>query len=342
MIKIRESARTAPRIPKTTEITQGWNCSSSNPYFVGWQNQYNVVAWMLYKAWSNGLSVTELDGENELDPNFSTVEARLILDNAHPQTGNPDNVNSLRYYMVHCNPSDPNNPANCGFDPGRVIWSAYADRTLVAGTTCYDVIRTMPVCTRSAGWPRPSAAVISAHLISIQRSFSNISQPTCAAEDRFTVQQAKRIPPACSSSQAILPSVWDTHDYPCVANSTGCYSDEPHAQVQSEATKEFSAMVQFMAIVGTPSALYIVGETHGNSNQRSNSGCEGNQPYDSAYQTVLGYNNSAIAGHTSIYPGEGVVFRPWFDFAGGSQDCYSYPADPRINVNNQGPYTPTH
>ena len=129
---------------------------------------------------------------------------------------------------------------------------------------------------------------------------------------------------------------------PCVANSNGCYSDEASAQVQNEASIELGDVSQFMSLVQTPSNLFIVGETHGNANQRSDAGCEFNQPYDSAYQNVVGYNSSSMAGHTSLYPGEGVVFRPWFNFAGASEDCYSYPADPRINVGNQGPYVPTH
>jgi hypothetical protein len=96
------------------------NCAPINPYFVGWQNQYNVINAMLYEAahtppTPSGLRFTvyELDFEQELDIANFPVLSRFIYDNAQTDSGQPAILDALRYYMT----------LN-GFDPGRVTWSA--------------------------------------------------------------------------------------------------------------------------------------------------------------------------------------------------------------------------
>jgi len=59
-----------------------YNCSPSNPIFVGWQNLYNVVNAVLSAAHAKGLTVAELDVEQELNPAmFSVVPPRRDLAN---------------------------------------------------------------------------------------------------------------------------------------------------------------------------------------------------------------------------------------------------------------------
>lgn len=312
-----------------------YNCSASNPVFAGWQNIYNAINAVLAAAKQNSLTVSELDAMNEINTVAFAVQARHVVDNAHTQTGNPNVVDSLHYYLSYW-----------GFDPGRLNWDSPWSRSTQAGFNCLDVYTDyaraiemdsiasavgggyigVPLnasaqdglyCGGSVG-PQPGQGGYNAHTSMFQ----------------FPVGHAQ-------------PDIVDVHDYPCVAPS-GCASTDSAAQVSGEAAIDFTDIVHFMALVNNSSALFVVGETHSNTNNTGTYGnpsgleCGVNAPLDSAYQTVTGYNSSSMAGHN-------VVFRPWSYTPEATAKCYNwnptyngYPANQQINVSaNNGPYVPT-
>jgi hypothetical protein len=320
--------------PANTGDNLAYNCSPSNPIFAGWQNIYNVINAMLAAAKQNGLTVFELDVMNEINPTLCTVHARHVLDNAHTQTGNPDVVNSLHYYMSYW-----------GFDPARVNCDSPWSRVTQAGFNCLDVYTDYARAIQMDA----IASTIGAGYIGIPYGYDTTKAYTglyCGGsigpspgQDHVSMFQMP--------TWHAQPDIVDVHDYPCVAATHGCYSTDSQAQVSSEASIDFTDIVHFMALVNNSSALFVVGETYSNTNSTGTQGnpsglsCEFGSPLDSAYQTVSGYNSSSMAGHS-------VVFRPWSYTPEATATCYNwnptngvYPANQEVNVNNQGPYTPT-
>lgn len=296
---------------------QAYNCSSSNPIFAGWTNIDNVIGAVLGAARANGLTVVELDVEQEFDPANFTETARYVLDDAETQTGNPDSVNVLRGLMT----------ANT-YDPGRVVWSGAASNVTVAGTNCTSVYTDYArisvldeiASAIGAGWIGNAYGGVPTNGLLCGGS---VNGPGGA----FMFQM-----PGGHSQ----PDIWDLHAYPCVKPASGgCYTNESQAQVRSEATMTFNDVPHFFTLVNTPAAYFMVGETHSNTNNGSGASCEG-APTDSAWETVAGYNAAAnIAGKFSV------TFRPWFNFMGATSTCDNYPANQEVNAGNAGPYTPT-
>ena len=298
----------------------GYNCSPANPYFVGWTNLNNVVNAVLAAAYNTptsgakGIIVDEFDVEQELNMVQFPVLARFVVDNAQTQTGNPDAVASIRNYMSLYH-----------YDTGRVAWSATATEPNTANYDCISVYGS-----------NQSARVINLDSIFSAIEGGFIGQPHndsgsqglfCGGDDSTMFQM-----PVPHSA----PDIADLHAYPCIKNpSTGyCYSDDPDANVEGEAKIVYGDVLAFLNTVN-PSAVFMVGETHSNSNNGQNETCEGHAPLDAASLNVAGYNASLVAGHS-------VIFRPWInipDPSDGSTACFD-PANQNVNQNNQGPYLP--
>ena len=302
--------------PTGTDDNNGYNCSPKNPIFVGWQNLYNVISAMLDKATNNGLTVFELDAEQELDWLNFPVHARYIIDNAHTDTGNPDSVNSLRYYMGTAHT----------FDPGRVTWSTASDHATIAGTNCTDVYTDYARLLPSDEF----ASAIGGGVIGIPFGLSLSGGLACGGTTGGS-------PPMFQMPVAhTQPHIVDIHDYACVHNGSDCYASDSQAQITNESQIDFNDVVHYLALLNVQSSLFMLGETHSNSNNGSGYTCDVSPPGQSAPATaagemVTGYNSSSLAGHN-------VVFRPWF-YLGGS--CFSYPNNINVNLNNGGPYTPS-
>jgi len=114
---------------------QGYNCAPINrKYFLGWTNLFNVYNAILGAA--KGLvTVYEFETQEEFNTQAFTVLTRYMYDNSMPQSAwlaagqIVDVVSNLRSLMS----------AN-GFDPGRVIWSAFwTDPSTSATYNCGNV-----------------------------------------------------------------------------------------------------------------------------------------------------------------------------------------------------------
>jgi hypothetical protein len=247
------------------------------------------------------------------------VQARTIIDNSSTETGNPDSLNRYRYSMGTAH----------SFDPGHVTWATTTYNSTVAGTNCTNVY---------TDWARlklqdEQASGIGAGLIGIPSGYTFTNGLVCGGTTANMFQMPT------SHTQ---PKMVDLHMYPCVTQSFGspCYSTDSKAAIQGESTIFFSDVTHLLALLNMQSAIFVVGETHSNTNNGNGLSCEPAvlAPYTSAATGIVnGYNASSLAGHTTY-------IRPWSNL---DASCYSYtpPAcnsgNQRINCNNAGPYTPT-
>lgn len=127
------------------------------------------------------------------------------------------------------------------------------------------------------------------------------------------------------------PDLVDVHIYSCVLDPTrSCFPDSARAAVQSEAAIDFSDITHFLALLNLQSAIFVLGETHSNTDDSTGKTCEG-APSTAPLSTVSGYNASGLAGHN-------VYFRPWLNLL---VNCYSYTNNLNVNLGNNGPYKPT-
>ena len=116
-----------------TGTNQAYNCSPVNPYFLGWNNEFDVINAMLAAA-SGKVIVYELEGEQEMNLAGFTVLARYIYDNSAPQSaglaaGQIVNVVSRLRSLMTAH----------GFDPGRVNWSSVGTEGTTASANCTNI-----------------------------------------------------------------------------------------------------------------------------------------------------------------------------------------------------------
>ncbi len=322
------------------QTNQGYNCSPVNPIFVGWSNLHNVINAMIGAAAAQGLSVIELDVEQEMSPLNFTVQARFILDN---QTSPAYDVYADMKGIM----------SQYGFDPLRVISSAGAiqpmppytlpagyDPPNVAGFDCTDVYQT----SARTMWVGSVASAIQGGWFGVPVD-DPPNYPRSPTNGFWCGGAVCGTYPSCTPSDTgpgmielasghTGPDILDIHTYPEVAPPTPLnpsdpvvtYTDNSYAQVQVEAVTDFNDMPAFLTAIGTPNALLIIGETHSNTTNPNACGVEpggGTAPLGScecapappaaASQTVTGYNASSLAGRS-------VVFRPWSDL---QASCYS-------------------
>ena len=299
----------------------GYNQSPANPIFVGWQNIYNVVNTVLQLAQSAGLTVFEFEPFQEIDTVDFPVEARFVVDNADTQTGNGDVVDSVRYYMNLY-----------GYDTGRVAWSTGAGEATSPTANCVDAYSDYARLL----WTDSMASAIGGGYIGIPQGLTNPQGLGCGGSV---------IPPAPNFQMPVShtqPDIVDLHEYACMHDPTHdsgrwCYSNDAQASVQTDATTLFGDVPHYLALIGTPSALFMVGETHSNAIDSTGVSCEIEAPFQAAFENVAAYNQSSVAGQS-------VVFRPWYDLvapncASFSTSAFVYPQ--QVNANNAGPYKPS-
>jgi hypothetical protein len=301
-------------------VNTAYNCAPINPYFVGWQNQYDVINAMLAAAAEKQLTVSELDFEQELNIMDFPALARFIVDNAQGDSGQSNVRDALRYYMgLH------------GFDTGRVTWSAGWSNSTLAWSPSNDAN-----CTSVyAGYARTMvadqiAAAIGGGLIGRPRDPSPPVGPgtgylTCNGNTDIMFQMP---------TYGTQPNILDVHLRPCVAQADGphCVLNDAAAAVQSEARIDFDDIVNYIARFPL-TATVMLGETHSNTDNGAGALCEGGT-LNAPAQTVAGFNQSALAGRS-------VVFRPWMQLQNPSGDCFKYPGNQRVNFQGSGPYSPT-
>jgi hypothetical protein len=328
-----------------------YNCSPSNPIFVGWQNLDNVAAAVIRNANSLGLNLFEFDVEQELNPTSFPVQARFIYDNAHGQSGCNVTIDSLCYHddltavetiMSQYFPSNP----------GRVTWSAPDIHRQSTGADCGDVYGgyarlihldeiTQVINGGYFGMPFNASPMYGLTCGGYLCSDGSNNVDTCTADRGYQLM-------ARSPLYHSQPKIVDLHTYPCIENSGGCFTDDASASVEEDAKNVFNAVSYYLGpnMINNQSAIFMVGETHTTANNgctadaactpiSCTSTCNLHAPLDAAWLTVKGYNESNLGvAH------QNVVFRPFINLP-GADNCYFQPANQRLNPNNQGPFTPS-
>ncbi|MCW5983042.1 MAG: hypothetical protein KIT09_33445, partial [Bryobacteraceae bacterium] len=216
-----------------------YNCAPINPFFVGWQHQYDVINAALYAAAhtpstpsGKSFNVFELDFEQELNILAFPALARFIYDNAQPDSALPvesyaDVGKALRGLMT----------AN-GFDPLRVTWSApwdgvaQAEGYPIAEFECANVYADN---ARNMGLDQIEAAIADSFI-----GEPSNPNPSWGKETGFlycggtTVGMFHDLPVPASGPQ---PGIIDLHVRPEIENA-----DLDSENVQGEAKVDFNAI----------------------------------------------------------------------------------------------------
>ena len=355
----------------------GYNCSYSNPYFVGWANINKAVKAILDAAHSAGLGLTEVDYEAEVNFNGFPVETRYVVDNSRPETGEPQFVDGSYYDELKAVRALVSGYSSPAYDSRRVTYSAALEPIWWSGSV-------PPNCQNAyGGYARLT------HLYAIGSAIGGGQVGTAAGVDPGT--EGGLLP--CGGDWSTMvhaplghteqPNVVDIHAYPCNLAPDSVYSSnvnpaqEGHrfchpganAKVQVEAKTNFDDLTHYLNWIGTPDALVIVGETHGNGNGANSpspatgypisyprddnrtfgipdgpmvgSECIIRAPLDVAAQMIAGYNASTVAG-----PNRAIIFRPFVTLADAT-GCTSPPANQNLNAPDaggvrQGPLRPAN
>jgi hypothetical protein len=288
-----------------------------------------VINGMLAAAASAGLTVYELEPEQELNLVGYTELARYIVDNS--TTPPVDVLGTLRSSMN-----------TYGFVPGRVTYSTPWINSTLAGYDCVaqgtQILNVFSDYARDFGVDEVAAAIGGYSSIGVP---GNTNPPQGASTGYLycggdTSNMVAGIP-----MYHPQPTIVDVHVYPCVAGSPICPSTDSAAQVQNEAQIDFHDLGHFWPLLGLPSTTpLVVGETHSNTNSGTGQTCEG-APSDAPGLTVAGYKQSSFPAS-----GLSIVFRPWMELQSPSGDCFTYlqnghPDNQSVNKNGAGPYAPT-
>jgi hypothetical protein len=281
-------------VPHGLGYNQAYNCSPANPVFVGWQNLQNGFNAMLQAASSNSLNLREFDLLNEIQLVELTVLYRLLVDNKHTSTGNPDMIDSMRYYL-----------GQNGFSAAVLTYSAFASRSNSSGYDCSSVFGD------------------SARIVSLSTLVSSIAGGLAGSASSRIVNNGL----GCGGSTAGMlslpyghtqPTVIDIHVYPCVEYTYAgrCDLSQSSSILANEAKTEFNAVRAFMNSFGPSgwrgynsniyNSLFIAGEVHSKTSVPMGSftvTCE-DAPDFAPSSLVSGFNSSNLAG-TSM------VLRPW-------------------------------
>jgi hypothetical protein len=327
---------------------QAYNCAPKNPFFVGWNNTFNVINDMLAVA-QGKVVVSELELEQELWLIGHTTDLRLIYDNSSPESaGLPpgstvDVLSKLREKM------DDN-----GFDPLRVTWSApWIDSRSSDVQTCPSPDPEHPEwCCPNIDTPTgtcncvnvyqdyarqtPLGAVVSAirgGLVGLPIDYveTGTGGLPCGGVKTETMFSSPLYNPE-------LPNIVDSHMYPRVEGA-GLYD----VHVRQIAELDYKNLHHLLEIMSLQSAEVMIGETHRGTfydaivNGEHCTGSPATAPVDN----VAGFNAAR-----TLLAGYNVVFRPWMQLQDSSGQCFPYsPAGPsskqNVNYNGNGPYTPT-
>src|ERR1017187_1292197 len=314
----------------STPVNQGYNCAPTNSkYFLGWTNQFNVINAVLGAA-KGQVTVYELENQQEVNMAAFPVLARYLYDNSMPQgaglpAGQTVNVLSNLRSLMSAN----------GFDPGRVIMSAFWQDSSVATYNCANVYTDYD---RNAGLDVVAQAIIGGTI-----GTATNSTVTDGLLCNGSISQGNMFKVPIYST---LPNLVDVHMYPAV---TGIANTD--AQMQQVATLDYGDIPHFLTLASLQSATMVIGETYGGTIYPGKLGgvyCWGvpvpadQTPPGAPSDNVAGFNQSSLAAQT-------VVFRPWMELEDPSGMCFPYGGGPasgsncqNVNYNGNGPYTPTN
>jgi hypothetical protein len=81
--------RTDNRFPISQQNNESYNCAPINPYFIGWNNYFNVIDAALGAA-QGKVTVSELEGQQEVNLVAFTAGLRFVYDNSSADSALPD------------------------------------------------------------------------------------------------------------------------------------------------------------------------------------------------------------------------------------------------------------
>jgi hypothetical protein len=306
-----------PEVSHGTPAGQGINgyytCGAHNQWFVGWNNIYMAINALLGAASSYGVTVEELDIQNELNLNDFTLDARFLYDSdpgvpagytnagqTDSSTGSVNVLSSLRTLM-----------SNNGFDPLRVFPSSTGVDSSVAGYDCGSVYGDSARLMHLSG----AAAGIGGGLVGDPYGWSVTNGLACSGSASIMIG----LPTSWSD-----PDLVDIHSYPCL--SSGCPSDST-TTIEGEAKLNYSDIEAFLNSFGpsgwrgyVPSlyyALAMIGETDTTATNGSGQDCDGSYPSYGPQYDYDGYVLSNLNGHYLSSGAPGTVLRAWNVIAGG-------------------------
>jgi hypothetical protein len=251
--------------PYDAGVVDAYKCSPSNPTFVGWKAIHSALENVLVAAQGNRLDVYELDLFHEMNVDWYTVEARMITDNKHAESGDPDLMKVARYLMT-----------KHGFEASRVTYSVSDTAPSEPG---YD-------CNSSYG-DSARVAGLSALLEAIQGS------PFGHAKD-WSVEKGL----GCGGSTAGRIRLPTKHNLPRLVDVHSYTTGEP-GMIRVETTLWANAVDSAMKRRGLASATFILGETHSNTRGPNGKSCEGAAP-DAGVELARAFNDSKLAARGAI------------------------------------------
>jgi hypothetical protein len=265
------------------------------------------------------------------------AQLRYIIDtyagHATPPATSTDVLSELRTLMT-----------NHQFDPGRVAWSApYFDPSTDNTANCTNVYTDYG---RNTAVDEIAAAIGGGVIGNPSGSILATGFP-CGGD-------ASSDPPMYQVPYYnTQPDIVDAHIYPSLTQpgygpeQNQSTPDQSQAVIQAVALTDYSDLTHLLSLVPSlQSAQVIIGETYYGTIYPSfvpgsSSLLCWTAPTSAPAANVLGFEQSALFG----YP---VIFRPFMNLEDSTGGCFAYGAGPtsntnyqNVNLNGQGPYTPT-
>ncbi|MBI4444112.1 MAG: hypothetical protein HY649_12160 [Acidobacteria bacterium] len=306
--------RTDNYYPDCQGVNDAYEIGVSNPVFWGWQPFFNLMNAVLSRAAAQGLTVSELDVQNEVDLLNFTIQGRLINDN----TTSTDVLATIRSSM--------NTYFGTGAD-ARVTFSTTMSQPTSDGYDCGSVYGdTAMIATQSeltSGYARGLIGIPGGN-------FDNSNGLPCAGDTSgmFTFPN--------SYTQ---PTINDVHAYICIwkPGTNRCYDptlDSLPANYGSATARNFyDGMWNFFVYRGFTGHKAMIGETNHMQNLNgANDPCWSELSFDlaMAYSNANGFNGYSGTS-SSLYQNaaSNTVIRPWENdlqkLEGTQQSCYIMP-----------------
>jgi hypothetical protein len=311
-----------------TNDNQAYVCSPiiPSPYFWGWDKLWNLVNQIAFTARHsgpagfNGLSIEELDLQNEVNLEANTVEARLIYDNT---PGRPTAVfdyiggalaaNGYTASVATVSAVTPHGPTADYLNAGGHLASPC--NTLFGDPA--QVMPTVELLSAIGGWYIGGPPFVTWRGdLGCDDSLNHCPDPgvnysgwfQCATGDmvQVPVAQQPRTVTDMHASPCIQTFVGppETGHYECITSSTG-------PDISGVAQDHFDAVQSFLDL-RAPNNTVIFGETWSNSPPGYTCDLPPGNPDGTqrmAQQTVNGY--SSASSRLKSISGSRVAFRPW-------------------------------
>lgn len=305
-----------------------YSCSPTNPDFWGWSPMFNLASQLVSSAHAAGLTIEELDLQNEVDLFDFPVTGRLVYDNQN-QPGTPVFSNLQSRLSAYYNPGGatvsvtnraPLESSQYGLDCGSI----YGDSALLLNLS--ELLAAVSgyafggVAGNVMVWDGNMACYNPSSICGTPQSNPNWAQCVTQGMVSTPVPQS-------------LPTVLDIHTTPsCVSIQVGVDShgnpiydcDRNNANLATnQARTFFNDFWSLMSYRGITGDTAMFGELPNNQP----SACDDQYPVDAQW-TVAGYMPSSLYSSA----GSHTVLRPWENSVAG---CYQIPA----NIGSpSGPY----